>query len=81
MNRKLNIGMIKDLIYIAGIVVAVIFYFRDKAVGRAVLEEQVRTMQSNQEEILKKLEDNDLRWDEQLEQNGKVNMYIILSDR
>jgi hypothetical protein len=78
---KISMSIIKDIIYILSILIAVLFYFRDKAVGKAVLNEQVRTIQSNQNEILKKLQDNDLRWYQQLEQNGKVNMYIILNDR
>ena len=57
------------------------FYFRDKATNEAILQEQVKVMQNNQIEILKKLEDNDLRWDNQQEQNGKVTMYIMLDSR
>jgi hypothetical protein len=78
---KIKIVHVKDAIYIITVILGVLFFFRDKAINQAVKEEQMQTVQKNQEEILKKLQDYDLRWDEQMEQNGKVNMYIILDSR
>ena len=79
--KKINVSTIKDIIYIVTILLGVAFFFRDKAVNQAILNEQIRTMQSNQDEILKKLQDNDIRWYEQIEQNGKFSMYIILDSK
>ena len=76
---KLSMSYIKDIIYIIIIVLGVFYHFRDKAVTKAVFNLQVETMQDNQKEILKKLQENDLRWDEQQEKNGNIFMFIQLS--
>ena len=72
---------IKDIIYIAGIIIAVLFYFRDKATKGAVIEEQTKIMIENQRIIIDKIHEIDLRFEKQAEINGRVIMYIDIDSR
>ena len=79
---KLNMSLVKDVIYIVSILVAVIFYFRDKARGEAILETKVDTVIENQRSLLEKAKEIDIKWEKQAEINGKILLYIDLdSDR
>lgn len=78
---KLSISIIKDVIYIVSIIIAVFFYFRDKAVRGAVLETQIKTMITTQESILEKIKEIDVKFEKQSEINGKVLMYIELDSK
>jgi hypothetical protein len=69
-------GIVKDIIYVITILLAVFFHFRDKATRQAVLETKIETMLENQRNILDKFKENDKKWDNQTELNGKVLMYI-----
>lgn len=75
---KITMERIKDLIYLATVIIAVLFYFRDKAVGRAVQEAQMKNVIENQESILNKLKEIDIKNEKQAEINGKILMYIEL---
>ena len=77
-NSKLSFSTIKDIIYIAGIIIIVIFYFRDKAKGDTILEMKIETMLDNQQNIFEKLKELDIKFEKQAELNGKVLMYIDL---
>ena len=70
-------SFIKDFLYIAGIAVAVIFFFIDKAKSDAVQKEQLR-------QIIEKMDNSDEMWKNQKELNDKLLIisYIVLeSDR
>lgn len=68
-----SMSFIKDLIYIAGIAVAVVFFFIDKAKSDAVREEQFK-------QIIEKLDVNTEMWANQKELNDKLLIisYIVL---
>jgi hypothetical protein len=76
---KITMQRVKDLIYFISILLAVVFYIRDKAVGRAVQEAQLKNMVENQENILNKLKEIDVKNEKQAEINGKILMYIELT--
>lgn len=76
--KKLTFAKIKDIIYIAGIIIGVLFWYRDEVKEDTVQEEQMKTVQKNQEEILKTLHEHGNYWIEQQELNGRVTMYITL---
>jgi fructose-specific phosphotransferase system component IIB len=76
---KLSMSVIKDAIYIIGIVITIFFYFRDKATKQAVIETQIKTTIENQNNILNKLKEIDSKFEKQAELNGKVLMYIDIT--
>jgi hypothetical protein len=73
-----SMSQIKDLIYIISVVIAVIFYFRDKAGRQAVLDTKVEIMLENQKNILEKFKETDVKWEKQAEINGKITTYMLL---
>ena len=69
---------IERVIYLVTILVGVIFYIRDEAVEKSVLQGDLVEMKGHQLEIISKLDKNDIYWKEQMEINGRVVMYIEL---
>jgi hypothetical protein len=75
---KISLSLIKDIIYILSILIAVMFYFRDKAIHSVVIETKVDTIIENQKNILNNMKELDIKFEKQSEINGKVLMYIEL---
>jgi len=71
-----SLSFVKDIIYIAGIAVAVIFFFIDKAKSDAVQKEQLR-------QIIEKMDNSDEMWKNQKELNDKLLIisYIVLDSK
>jgi hypothetical protein len=51
MPVKLNISLIKDIIYIGGVVVAIWLYYSNKGKETAIVETKLETVIQNQESI------------------------------
>jgi hypothetical protein len=73
---KLTISTVKDIIYILGIIVTILFYFRDKAVRQAVLESKYNTIIENQNNIFDKFKEDDIKWYNQALLNGQTTEHI-----
>jgi len=69
---------VERTIYIITILLAVFFHFRDKATKQAVLETKIETMIQNQESILNKFKEADIKWEKQAEINGKITVFMLL---
>lgn len=59
-----KLSTIKEIIYLLGIAIAVIFYFRDKWKEEAVRDEQFKA-------IMEQLSQDKVKWDNQLQINGQ----------
>jgi len=79
--KKITFSNVKDIIYIVTIIIGVIFWYRDKIKNDTIQQEQMKTVQKNQEEILKTLHEHDNFWIKQQEINGRVTMYITLDSQ
>jgi hypothetical protein len=76
---KFSMTLVKNIIYVIGIVFTIFYFFRDKAVKEALMENQMKTTIENQENIMEKLKEIDTKFEKQSELNGKVLMYIDLT--
>jgi len=75
---KITFSNIKDVVYICTIIAGIFFFFKDKAVNKALLDAQIKTVIENQGNILNKMQELDVKFEKQSEINGKVLMYIEL---
>ena len=79
--KNIKFSTIKDIVWAATIIIGVLLWWRDEVKDRIVYEEQIKTVQKNQEEILKTMHEHGTFWIQQKELNGKVIMYIDLDSR
>jgi len=70
-NSQINWKIIERIIYIATILIGIGLHFIDKAKHQAVIETTLT-------DIKTKVYDFDKRWQNQIELNGRVIMYIEL---
>jgi hypothetical protein len=71
-----KLSTIKEIIYLIGIAIAVIFYMRDKWKEEAVRDAQFKA-------IMEQLEQDKIKWDNQLEINGQfytISRIVLDSD-
>ena len=81
MKPKINMTLVKDIIYLATIVIGVLFYFRDRTKESTIRQVQLETVISNQEKTFNKINELDKKFETQAELNGKLLMYIELNER
>jgi hypothetical protein len=73
---KFSMTLVKNIIYVIGIVLSVFFFFRDKAIKEALLRSQVETTIQNQNSIMEKLKEIDSKFTQQATFNGQVIEHI-----
>ena len=61
---KVSLSTIKDILYVGGIVVGVIFFFRDKWRNDAITETKLQTVIDNQKNIIEWLKEHDIKLQE-----------------
>lgn len=75
---KVNWKIVERVIYLSTILIGIIFYVRDEAKEKAVIETSMQDVSEDVRDIKKKLEKNDQYWRKQTEINGRIIMYIEL---
>ena len=75
---KINWKIVERVIYLSTILIGIIFYVRDEAKEKAVIETSMQDVSEDVRDIKKKLDENDEYWRKQTEINGRIIMYIEL---
>ena len=75
---KINWKIVERFVYIATILVGVIFYIRDAGRDKAIIETTMNVVLEDVKEIKKELNKYDEYWIQQTEINGRIIMYIEL---
>jgi len=74
--KKISMSNVKDIIYVLSVIIAVVFFFRDKARNEAIIETKLNTVIENQNNQLEWMKQSDAKFELNAREHGTMFEHI-----